>query len=290
MDAMFAGLVGIFLLGGIALVIAGVRRHPERISTASSTTVWKRVREAWTSAPRSRKIWAVGAIAAGLVAYALTGWLLMLGVVPLGLLGVPWLLADPPNREIDLLAALDRWIRVISSSLPTGKSIRDAIRATRSQVPAVLQRPVGLLLARLDDRWPTRDAFYAMADDLNSSDADTVLAALALATERGGIGAVATLNALSDSIQDRLRATREIETERAKPRIVARHVTLISAVMLGGALLFGGRFFAPYRTSIGLVILVALLAAYAGSLLMLKRMSQPQKRERLLVWSGGKRA
>ena len=103
-----------------------------------------------------------------------------------------------------------------------------------------------------------------MADDLDAPDADAVLAALPLAAERGGTGATATLNALADSIQDRLKAQREIETERAKPRIVVRQVTIVTVSVLALALMFGRDFFAPYGTPVGQVILLSLLAAVRG--------------------------
>ena len=107
-------------------------------------------------------------------------------------------------------------------------------------------------------------------------------AALALAAERGGTGATATLHALADSIQDRLKAQREIETERAKPRIVVRQVTVVTVLALAAALLFGREFFAPYSTPTGQIILVSLLALYVASLLMLRRMTMPRRRDRIL--------
>src|SRR5690606_37327048 len=130
--------------------------------------------------------------------------------------------------------------------IATGKSIRDAIIATRHQAPPLLVLPVTRLVARLDQGWTTREALLAMADDVASADGDAVLAALAIAASRGGIGTRATLAALSDNTQDRLRALREIAAERAKPRAVVRQVTLITLAVLGGSLLLGGSFFDPY--------------------------------------------
>ncbi|PIF02063.1 MAG: hypothetical protein CR979_01620 [Propionibacterium sp.] len=204
-------------------------------------------------------------------------------LIPLGILILPWLLSTPENQDLEILASLDRWVHAITSSLHTGKSIKDAIRATRAQVPTNLQRPVQLFLARLDERWPTRDAFYAMANDINSPDADMVIAALALASERGGTGAVATLDALSENISERLSAAREISVERAKPRVVVRQVTIITMAFTGVGLVFGSSFLEPYKTPIGMVILLTLIAAYLGSLLILRQMSIPKSRDRLLL-------
>ncbi|MFZ0531029.1 MAG: hypothetical protein WAL91_10910, partial [Propionicimonas sp.] len=99
---------------------------------------------------------------------------------------------------------------------------------------------------------------------------------------RGGTGAAATLAALADNIQDRLRALREIETERAKPRIVVRQVTAVTLVVLGLALAFGGQFFEPYSSGLGQLLLTMLVGAYLGSLLFLRRMTTPRPRPRIL--------
>lgn len=288
MDVLMAALSGLLLVTGCWLFGAGLRRRPQ-ISTGSSTPVWTRLGRRWTTLSSSGRAWLVASLGAGLVSYLISGWVIWLILTPLAMLGLPWLLADPPNRDAELLAALDRWVRGLTSSLPTGKSIRDAIRATRPQAPPLLQRSIGLLLARLDDQWPTREAFFAMADELDSADTDAVLAALALAAERGGTGATATLRALSEDIHERLRAAREIANERAKPRIVARQVTVISVVLLGGALILGNDYLTPYRTPVGSLILAGLIAAYVGSLLMLRTMAVPPPRPRLLVWHTGGR-
>lgn len=230
---------------------------------------------------------ATGWVIAGLIAAAVTGWGLLAVLGPLLGIAVPYLLGKPPDRDLQLLQALDRWVRSLAAILPTGRSIGDAIRVSARQAPAPLVAPLTLLVQRMDDRWSLPAALHAMADDLASADADAVLAALALAAERGGTGAQATLTALADAIQDRLRALRDIETERAKPRLVVRQVTLITLLVLGGALAFGGAFFEPYRTPMGQVILAVLIAGYLGSLLALRRMALPRPRQRILRRAAG---
>lgn len=286
MGALIAAACGLLVVGGFVAVVMGWRGAGLARPARTTRPVWTTVRTAWTGQPRTQRLTASASIIGGVLASLITGWWVFAALVPAAAIGLPWLLAEPPNREVDLLAALDRWVSLIATSLPTGKSIRDAIRTTRRQAPPMLERPVTLLLARLDDRWPARDAFEAMADELDSPSADTVLAALALASERGGTGASQTLRALSDNIQDHLKASREIETERAKPRIVVRQVTTLSVVVLGFAFVFGSEFFVPYRSPIGLAVLVVLLAAYVACLVMLRRMTTPAPRARLLARSG----
>lgn len=280
---VLAAALGALLFGGVWLIVAGFRA---RVDFAPKTTAGPgRITLALRRAGRSgrrRAAWLGVGLGLGLVGAYLTGWPLMIVIVPVTIVVMPILLGQAGNHDIDMLQALDRWVRGLLAILPTGRSIADAIRVSARQAPDQLAGPLRLLISRLDDRWPIRQALLAMTDDLDSPDADAVLAALALAAERGGTGAGVTMAALADTIQERLKALREIETERAKPRIVVRQVTAITATVLAAALLFGRSFFAPYGTPEGQLILAALLGIYVGSLVMLRRMTLPRRRERVV--------
>lgn len=282
MGVVIAATSGALIALGLLLAGDGLRRRERARSGGSSAGLWTRASSWWGKLEPKRRGWMLFSLAAGFLTAALTGWLLALVVVPVALITVPLLLAEPANHEVELLASLDRWVRLLATSLTSGKSIRDAVFATRGQAPAVLVPAVTRLCDRLDQRWPTRDALLAMADELGSADADAVLAALAIASSRGGIGTNATLTGLSDTIQDRLRALREVSAERAKPRVVVRQVTFITLAVLGLALVFSGSFFAPYRTPLGQLSALALCGAYLGCLVMLRRRTVPPPAPRFL--------
>lgn len=278
MGTLLAAVCGLLVAGGLVAAVVGWRSPP----------VESGPRRRWNDFTLSRRFGgrrlaaAAGWVAAGVVAASVTGWPVLAVLAPVLGIGLPLLLGEPAQRDLDLLQALDRWVRTLAAILPTGRSIPDAIRFSLRQAPEVLAAPLALLVERLDDRWTVQQALTGLADDLDSADADAVIAALALAAERGGTGAHATLLALADSIQERLKALREIETERARPRIVVRQVSMISLVVLAGALLFGGGFFEPYGTGIGQVILAVLVAAYLASLLALRRIATARPRQRIL--------
>jgi Flp pilus assembly protein TadB len=282
MTSLLAAVCGLLITGGVVLLVGGFNSPPAQRSP-SSTGLWKTLVDSRTGATLRRRWWQLlAAILGGLVTAAVTGWPLLLVLVPAVVYGLPMVLSAPPNRDLALLEALDRWVRTLGSLLPTGRSINDAIRVSVRQAPALLAPNLRLLTARLDDRWTIEQALFALADELGSPDADAVLASLALASQRGGTGASAVLAALADNIQDRLRALREIETERAKPRFVVRQVTIITVVVLALALLFGGSFFAPYATPAGQVLLAVLVTLYLGSLVFLRRLTLPRPRQRIL--------
>lgn len=286
MGSLIAGVCGVLIAGGLVLLVAGFNSRAAEPGPLS-TGLWTRIVETRFGAAVRRRWWQVAlAVAAGLFAAAITGWPLLVMLVPAVAYGLPVVLSAPSNRDLAMLEALDRWVRTLNSLLPTGRAITDAIRVSVRQAPALLAQELRLLTARLDDRWTIEQALFAFADELDSADADAVLAALALAAQRGGTGATATLAALADNIQDRLRALREIETERAKPRIVVRQVTVLTVAVLGLAFVFGGSFFAPYASGVGQVLLAALVTAYLGSLLLLRRLTLPRPRQRILRRTG----
>ena len=275
-----AAVAGCAVGAGILLVIVGLIPTVEQPRTR--TAEQGRVTRWWKNQTPRWRWWAVAAMVLGIVVAVVSGWLAALVVIPAVLLVLPWLLSAPPNREVDLLAALDRWVRLVGTSITSGRSIRDAFFATRRQAPPLLEGAVTRLCTRLDQRWTIKDALLAMADELESADADAVIAAMVVASARGGGGVKATLDALSNTIQDRLRALREISAERAKPRAVARQVTVITLGVLGAALLFNSPYFVPYTTPIGQLLALGITTAYLSCLIILRRMTVPKMAPRFL--------
>ena len=276
MIAGLAGLAAALALAGVGVIVAGAlprQRTDGRSAVPRHVTYWRGL-------PAGQKRLAVAGLMAGVVVLAVTRWVPALVIVPAAVVAGPRLLGDPKNRDIIVLEALDRWVRALTASLLTGRSVPDAIRSTRRQAPEVLADAVTLAALRLDERWTLPDALAAFADDVNHADADAVAAALVVAGQRG-TGAAATLEALADALQDRLAAAREIDNERAKPRIVVRQVTAIIAVVLVLALVTSPAYFAPYRTGFGPWLAVGLALVYVASLARLQAASQPKPRARL---------
>lgn len=279
MNAVVAGLAAALGIGGIFLVIAGLKKAPRLVTARPKTG---RLNRWWAGLSSSRRVYLVAVAVVAVAIFSLTKWVAALMIIPFAGYALPALLANQRNHSIELLEALDRWVRALAASISTGKSLADAIRSTVGQTPALLAPSVRRLVSRLDERWHLREALLALAEELNSSDSDAVLAALVIASDRGGVGAIDTLTALSDNVQHRLIAAREIEAERAKPRIVVRQVTVITIAMVGIFLVIGRSYFTPFATPLGQVIVVILTISYFGSLLGLRRQSAPRPHERIL--------
>jgi tight adherence protein B len=286
-SGILAITAGLLIIGGVLGIASGLQRQTPRAASRrreSAGELWARVtrRPAGRRGRRRDVILLLSAIV-GCVLAGLTGWLILIVVTPALAIGLPYLLILPKARDVELLEALDRWVRSLAATLATGKSITDAIRISRRTAPLLLAGEISLLVTRLNNRWETRDALMRFADAVDSPDTDAVIAALILASNRGANGASITLNALADSIQSQLRGRRAIEVERSKPYVVVRQVTVISLSTLILVFLFSPDFFAPYRTPLGQILLSLLLIAYLASLILMRRKAHQSERPRILL-------
>jgi tight adherence protein B len=286
MTGILAITAGLLISGGLLGIGYGCRRYSQapRRRTKSIGELWAKI----TRRPPGRQGWRrdvilLLSVITGSVVALLTGWLILILVLPLLAFGLPYLLILPKPRDIGLLEALDRWVRSLAATLTTGKSITDAIRISRRTAPPLIADEIGLLVTRLNNRWETRDALMRFADAIDSPDADAVVAALILASSRGANGASVTLHALADSIQAQLKGRRAVEVERSKPYVVVRQVTVISLSTLVLVFVLSPDFFAPYRTPLGQSLLSMLLISYVASLLLMRHKAHQPERPRILV-------
>jgi tight adherence protein B len=284
--AILAIAAGLLIIGGLLGIGYGSRRQMriESRRTESLAELWARItRRPHGARGRRRDVILLSSVITGFVTALLTGWLLLIVLLPVLALGLPYLLILPKPRDIELLEAMDRWVRSLATTLATGKSITDAIRISRRTAPPLLADEINLLVTRLNNRWETRDALLRFADAIDSPDTDGVVAALILASTRGANGASVTLHALADSIQAQLKGRRAVEVERSKPYVVVRQVTVISLSTLVLVFVLSPDFFAPYRTPLGQLLLSVLLIIYVASLLLMRRKARQPDRPRILV-------
>lgn len=230
---------------------------------------------------RTRVLLGVGVGVGGLLAVA-TGWVIALVIAPLALAGVPVLLAAPPaRREVERLEAMEEWVRTVSGTLGAGVGLEQALLRSLRSTPEPIRPEVTRLAGRLRARWATEDALRAFADDLDDPTGDLIAANLTLGARRRGGGLATVLGALAQSVGEDVRARREIESDRAKPRANARLITGITLAVLA-FLSLSGDYIAPYGTTVGQVVLGTYLALYVGMLIWLRQMAQGKPMPRFI--------
>jgi Flp pilus assembly protein TadB len=268
-------LAGALVVGGLIALVVGLRPSPivERPSRP------RKVR----TVTRQTRMLLLGGLAAGIVAFLVTGWVLALVIVPMAFVGLPILLSSSSAAQrIERLEAMEEWTRSLSGVLTVGVGLEQALVATLRSTPAAIAPEVTRLVARLRARWVTEDALRAFADELDDATGDLVAANLILGSRRRGAGLASVLEGLAESVAADVRARRQVEADRAKPRATARWVTLISVGVLV-ILAVSGTYVEPYQSALGQVILVALLTMYVATLVWMKRMAIGRAMPRFLA-------
>lgn len=272
---MIAALSGGLIAGGIAKLIHELRgievtdcprRRPFRVPAMSRRT----------------RILALTGLGLGLIGWLATGWPLAMVIAPAAAVGLPYLLSAPDAKDrIERLEALEEWTRSLSGVLTVGIGLEQALIITLGSTPEPISDEVALLVARLRARWSTEDAIRAFAEDLDDATGDLVAGNLILAARRRGAGLANVLDGLAESVAADVRARRQVEADRAKPRATARWVTIISAVVLV-VLGLTGSYIAPYGSPLGQAILAVLLTAYVATLLWMRRMAEGHRLPRII--------
>lgn len=282
MTGVLAAVAGAMIAGGILGIITGLRPAAPITETkraARRPAIWRR---RWATISPARRWATIAALATGLVLAGLTGWVIAIPVLPIAVLGMPVLLASPADTgRIGKLDGIAEWTRNLSGVLVAGQGLEQALTASLRSCPDAVRPEVAGLVARLRGRWPTEAALRAFADDLDDATGDLVAAALILGSRKRGPGLAGMLTGLAESAAADVRARRQIEADRAKPRTIARLVTLLSAGALT-VLALTGSFLEPYRTPLGQIILLVLLACYTASLVWLRKAAQSPPSARFL--------
>ena len=292
MTALLAALAAAAVLGGVLLVVTGLRPVPEtEVAGRPQSPRMRRLRAALHGAlgqgpgVQRRRAQLLLAVGGGMLAFLLTGLALMVLAIPVAVIGLPRLLGTPASAaDVDRLEALEEWTRNLAGVLAVGVSLEQAIQASLRSTPDPIRPQVETLVARLATRWQTDAALRAFADDLDDATGDLVAASLILSAKRRGAGLVAVLDGLAASVAEDVRTRRQIEADRAKPRSTARAVTYITLGVLA-LLALNRTYVEPYTSPLGQALLTVLLTAYVGTLLWMRQMTSGRPAPRFLTAS-----
>ena len=264
-------LVASTTVGVLAVVIllAGDSATPIQRSPAEPGT-WARV---------------AGALAAGLIVLAASGWVVAAIVIAAGCwfaIGA-WQRRDVGEvSDVQRIDALASWIENLRDVLIAGDQPIGAINATVATCPAAIRPQVRRLAAGLGRQDPAI-VFRRFADDIDDPLGDLVAAGLLIAVQRGARTA-AVLGSLAEQARRQADRRRLVEAERAP---IQREVTLLTVIMgslVVGLLVFGrSEYLEPYDTRGGQLFLGTVLAIYAVLLLRVQRLARFPKPSRFLT-------
>ena len=282
MTVLLAALAGMLLATGVVLALPGTR-FPTRRGGAP-----RRRRGAGLSAiPRRIRVLALLGLAAGVVAAAIAGVLVLVVVVPIAVVGLPALLGKPDTRERDMLSAVEAWSRSLAAGSATGRfTLRDVIAVTRTSAPPALRPAVDRLHARMASTWTTARALRAFASELDSAWVDEVTIYLIQAADYSSAGLAEALHAIAGNLAAQVKLRAEVFKERERPRRVMIQITAITAGTVALVILFARTpQLAPYSTPVGQLLLTVVLTVLGGLLVWARRIGRPRAETRFLLVS-----
>lgn len=265
--ALFA-VTGAVITGGVVLLVQSLRLRPEPAVVASDGPGWARRLLVY----RRRLAFAA---AAALLALVVTRWPVA-AVAAGGLtLGWPSLLggARSERQAAVRLEALAIWTESLRDTIAGAVGLEQAIIATARAAPDAVAPQLQLLADRLRVRVPLETALRRLADDLDDTSADLIVAALILNSRLRGPGLRQVLTSLSESARAELEMRGRISAGRAATR---RSVQIVVAVTVGFVLLlvlFNPSYVEPYTHPAGQVVLAIVVGFFAAGFYWLRRLS-----------------
>jgi tight adherence protein B len=279
MIPILAALLTVVAGSAIWLLIAGLRP----VAAPSSTP-----RRSQLTRPQRKQLQLIAiGLVIGLLLWILTGYIAAVIAAPILALLAPQLIPRSTEKStIARLTAMEEWTRSLVGLLGATASIEQAIIASRSSAPKALKEEIGMLAARLQSGIPIEQALTQFGDDLDDTTGDLLTGSLILGTRRRGAGLARLLEGTAETIADDVAARRQIEADRAKPRANARFITVIAVVVIAVEFLFNPAYVEPYRTALGQIILIALVALFLAALWWMNIVARDPKGQRLLRPTG----
>lgn len=196
-------------------------------------------------------------------------WMGALGFAAPSLVGV----GARRREEVTRIEAIATWAEMLRDQAAAGSDLVHALQVSAGHAPPAIAQPVARLAIRLR-RQPPEEALQAFADEVADPTGDLLARALtvALTGQARRVGDV--LASLADSAREQASMRLRIETDRARVRTVARST---GGVVLGWTFIvyaISGRFFAPYASAEGQLVLVLVGGLFALGLMGLARLDR----------------
>ena len=275
LEAMLAGLVG---AGGLALLIASLVGFKPRERVGPTLT--ERAGH-WLGRTAQRLIIA---LLAGIAVGLLTRW----PVAGLGLsaLAFFWnqLFGGLASERLAMqrVEALAMWTESLRDTIAGAVGLEQAIPASARSAGPLLRPHLEALLDRLRGRMALPDALHMLADDIDDTSADIIVAALILNSRLRGPGLRDVLGALAQSAREEVDMRNRVMAQRAGMRRAVQIIVIAVAAVVVGMAVFDHKYVAPYGTPVGQVVLTFVLLLFAAGFFWLRRLSEIKTPERFM--------
>ncbi|MBE2997181.1 type II secretion system F family protein [Nocardiopsis sp. HNM0947] len=273
---LLGGLGGLSAGAGLALaLLVGAERARNRTRSLSGRLHLHR-----TSAPHL-----LGAVAAGLLCWVLTGW--PVGGVLAGA-GVWWLPALlGPDRahaaQVARVEAVAAWTEQLRDLMEGAAGLHQAIVSTVPTAPPLIRADVSRLADALQQGTPPEQALAEFAEQVDVPTADLVTAALSTAATRQAADLGALLSSLARSARDQAAMLVRVAATRARVRTSARIIAGTTLALAVGLTVVNADYLDPFDTVFGQVVLAVIGVLWAVGLVWLSRLARTDLGPRALA-------
>lgn len=217
---------------------------------------------------------AVSASAGGLIGLLLTRlWIVGLA---LGLLGLLWPIAVLKSRQSSRCTKFNAQtpdaLMLLTSSLRAGHSFNQALQTVATDLPPPLAEEFAWVSGEVRLGVPLDTALGRMVERMQSPDLDLIVTAILIQLPIGG-NLAEVLEAISDTIRDRVQVQGEVQALTAEGRISAVVLMVLAPALALLLLLRNPAYFQPLlETASGRWMIGAAIAGQALGAIIIRRM------------------
>jgi len=184
------------------------------------------------------------------------------------------------TARVEGLAA---WTESLRDTIAGAVGLEQAIPATVYAASPSIRPQLRLLVDRLRVRVPLAVALQGLADELDDPSADLVVAALILNAKLRGPGLRQVLTSLSEAARAELDMRQRVAAGRTATRRSAQIVMGFSLAVIVLLVVLNPQYVAPYDSTVGQVVLLVVVACFAGGFFWMKQLSGIDTPGRFLV-------
>jgi Flp pilus assembly protein TadB len=280
-NALVAVALGAGMGLGVVLVVAGLLgravfvRRPRSRSRARRSDLDRLL------------LLSAGAVAAGIVAFALTHWLVGGLLVAAAVAAMPRLVGagSRTRDEIARVEAIASWTEQLRDTMAAAHGLEQAIGASGPVAPAPIAASVARLAGRLEFE-PLPAALRRFADDVDHPTCDFVVAGLITAAEKEARDLTPLLAQLATCARDEAQMRARVWVGRARTRTSVRVIVGCVALFAVGLLVLDRPYLEPYDDAAGQFALLVIGGIVTASFVAMDRMGRIALPERFVSRRG----
>ncbi|MGE3449551.1 MAG: type II secretion system F family protein [Microbacteriaceae bacterium] len=225
---------------------------------------------------------------AGLLALAVTGWIVGAAMAGIAVLVLPGVLGGKASRQhaIDRTEAVASWTEMIRDSIVAASGLEEAIVATATVAPSPIAPEVRTLVRRLEHtRLP--DALVAFGEDLDHPSGDLVVAALVIASRLEASDLSGLLSRLAEAARGEARMRIRVEVGRTRVRTATKVIVGVVIAAVAFLAVVNRSYLTVYDSIGGQMMLAVVGGIFALGGWLLTRMAEIDLPQRFTARAGG---